>query len=45
MSRFIDMGVDNIITDRPEVLADILQERKNLSDTELLATKLHNWLR
>ena len=45
MSRFIDMGVDNIITDRPEMLADILQERKNLSDTELLATKLHNWLR
>lgn len=45
MSRFIDMGVDNIITDRPEVLADILQKREALSNTELLATKLHNWLR
>lgn len=45
MSRFIDMGVDNIITDRPDVLSDLLQQRASLSDTELLATKLRNWLR
>lgn len=45
MSRFIDMGVDNIITDRPDVLSDLLQKRASLSDTELLATKLRNWLR
>lgn len=45
MSRFVDMGVDNIITDRPDVLARLLQERDALSDAELLATKLRNWLR
>lgn len=45
MSRFIDMGVDNIITDRPDVLADLLEKRAALTDTELLATKLRNWLR
>lgn len=45
MSRFIDMGVDNIITDRPDVLSDLLQHRAALSDAELLATKLRNWLR
>ena len=45
MSRFIDMGVDNIITDRPDVLAELLRERATLSDAELLAIKLRNWLR
>ncbi|MBS8241549.1 glycerophosphodiester phosphodiesterase [Marinobacter lipolyticus] len=45
MSRFIDMGVDNIITDRPDVLSELLQERASLSDAELLAVKLRNWLR
>lgn len=45
MSKFVDMGVDNIITDRPGVLSELLQERASLSNTELLATKLRNWLR
>src|SRR5690554_204338 len=45
MSRFIDMGVDNIITDRPDVLADLLEQRAALSDAELLAVRLRNWLR
>ncbi|MFW5825582.1 MAG: glycerophosphodiester phosphodiesterase [Marinobacter sp.] len=45
MSRMIDMGVDNIITDRPDVLAQILSEREQLTDAERLALKLHNWLR
>lgn len=45
MSRMIDMGVDNIITDRPDVLARILSERKELSDAERLALKLRNWLK
>lgn len=45
MSRLIDMGVDNIITDRPDVLAGVLAERAQLSDAERLAVKLHNWLR
>lgn len=45
MSRFVDMGVDNIITDRPDVLARLLRERDTLSDAELLAIKLRNWMR
>ncbi|MCG2582634.1 MAG: glycerophosphoryl diester phosphodiesterase membrane domain-containing protein, partial [Marinobacter sp.] len=45
MSKFVDMGVDNIITDRPDVLSELLRERASLSDAELLAIKLRNWLR
>lgn len=45
MSRFIDMGVDNIITDRPAVLAALLERRRALTDAELLVIKLRNWLR
>lgn len=45
MSRFIDMGVDNIITDRPELLAELLEHRRSLTDAELLAVKFRNWLR
>lgn len=45
MSRFIDMGVDNIITDRPDVLADLLERRDELTDAEVLVVKLRNWLR
>ena len=44
MSRFIDMGVDNIITDRPDVLADLLRERAELSSAELFLIKLRHWL-
>jgi len=45
MSRYIDMGVDNIITDRPDALTAILEERREMSDGELLLAKLRNWLR
>ncbi|WP_372926099.1 glycerophosphodiester phosphodiesterase family protein [Marinobacter sp.] len=45
MSRFIDMGVDNIITDRPDVLAELLARRDDLTDAEVLVVKLRNWLR
>ncbi|MGM0571125.1 glycerophosphodiester phosphodiesterase [Marinobacter sp.] len=45
MSRMIDMGVDNIITDRPDVLARLLSAREELTDGERLALKLRNWLR
>mgnify|MGYP001628248239 FL=1 len=45
MARLIDMGVDAIITDRPDVLARLLAERRQLSDAERLAIKLHSWLR
>lgn len=36
MRRFIDMGVDNIITDRPDLLVALIRERAKLSDTEKL---------
>lgn len=45
MSRFIDMGVDNIITDAPDVLAELLDRRRDLTDAELLVIKLRNWMR
>ncbi|MGC3872961.1 glycerophosphodiester phosphodiesterase family protein [Halomonas sp. GXIMD04776] len=45
MSRLIDLGVDNIITDRPDLLGEVLNERAALSDGELLLLKLRNWLR
>ncbi|QJQ94435.1 MULTISPECIES: glycerophosphodiester phosphodiesterase family protein [Halomonadaceae] len=45
MSQLIDIGVDNIITDRPDLLAELLTDRRELSDGELLLVKLRNWLR
>jgi len=45
MARFLDMGVDNIITDRPDVLAALIAERAALSDGERLAMQIRNWLR
>ncbi len=45
MSQLIDLGVDAIITDRPDLLAALLAERRELSDGELLLIKLRNWLR
>ena len=45
MSRFIDMGVDGIITDEPVVLRDLLDERAALSQAERLVIKIRNWLR
>lgn len=45
MSQLIDMGVDNIITDRPDLLAELLDDRRELSDGALLLVKLRNWLR
>jgi len=45
MARFLDMGVDNIITDRPDVLAELMAERAALSDGERLAMQIRNWLR
>ncbi len=44
MSRFIDMGVDNIITDDPALLTELLDERAALSDAELFLVKIRNWL-
>jgi glycerophosphoryl diester phosphodiesterase len=44
MSRMIDRGVDNIITDRPELLAELLAERAELSDPERLMLRLRHWM-
>jgi glycerophosphoryl diester phosphodiesterase len=44
MSRMIDQGVDNIITDRPELLAKVLAERAELSEPERLMLRLRNWM-
>jgi len=40
MSQMIDTGVDNIITDEPARLRTLLEERAELSDTELLLLAL-----
>ena len=45
MERFLDMGVDNIITDRPAVLTELLEERARRTDGERLAMQIRNWLR
>ncbi|MFC3285150.1 glycerophosphodiester phosphodiesterase family protein [Litchfieldella rifensis] len=45
MSQLIDLGVDNIITDRPDLLSELLADRRELSDGALLLVKLRNWLR
>ena len=45
MSRMIDMGVDNIITDEPARLHKLLAERAKLSDTELLLLALSRQMR
>lgn len=44
MSRMIDQGVDNIITDRPDLLATVLAERAELSEPERLLLRLRNWM-
>lgn len=45
MSALVDMGVDAIITDYPDRLATLMEERRERSDGALLLIKLHNWLR
>lgn len=41
MATLIDMGVDAIITDYPDRLAALLDDRRQLSDAGLLLLKLH----
>ncbi|MCH8501321.1 MAG: glycerophosphoryl diester phosphodiesterase membrane domain-containing protein [Aliidiomarina sp.] len=45
MERMIDIGVDGIITDRPDVLADVLQQRAELNPVErwLLRFRYRLW--
>lgn len=44
MHRFIDMGVDSIITDRPDVLKQVLEERAQLSSSERLLLRMRHWV-
>ncbi|MCE8015322.1 glycerophosphodiester phosphodiesterase [Halomonas sp. MCCC 1A17488] len=45
MSQMIDLGVDAIITDHPDRLAELIRDRRELSDGAILLVKLRNWLR
>ena len=45
MAYFIDLGVDNIITDYPAKLVALLRQRANLSDVERLLLKAGNWIK
>nr|WP_290828941.1 glycerophosphodiester phosphodiesterase family protein [Halomonas sp.] len=45
MSALIDLGVDAIITDYPDRLTELIQDRRELSDGALMLVKLRNWLR
>ncbi len=45
MSTLIDLGVNAIITDYPDRLRELIEERRELSDGALLLVKLRNWLR
>lgn len=45
MSTLIDLGVDAIITDYPDRLHQLMEERRRLSDGALMLVKLRNWLR
>ena len=45
MSALIDLGVDAIITDYPDRLHALTEDRRALSDGGLMLVKLLNWLR
>ncbi len=45
MRSYIDLGVDNILTDRPEVLRRVIEERAALSDQEKILLALSHWWR
>lgn len=44
MHAMIELGVDNILTDTPAVLIEILEQREELSNTELLILQLRSRL-
>jgi glycerophosphoryl diester phosphodiesterase len=45
MSQMIDLGVDAIITDYPDRLTELIEDRSELGDGATLLVKLRNWLR
>ena len=44
MSALVDFGVDNIITDDPAALLDVLDERAEMSPAERILLGVRNWL-
>jgi hypothetical protein len=44
ISRFIDLGVDGIVTDVPDVVVAMLEERAGLSHIERILLKLRYWM-
>ncbi len=44
MSTMIDLGVNNIITDDPPVLVDLLEQRSSLSNLERVLLGFRDWL-
>ncbi|MEE8134364.1 MAG: glycerophosphodiester phosphodiesterase family protein [Gemmatimonadales bacterium] len=44
MLRTIELGVDNIMTDDPALLREVLAERASLTDVEKLLLAFRNWL-
>ena len=44
MLRMIELGVDNIMTDDPALLREVLAERASLTDVEKLLLAFRNWL-
>jgi glycerophosphoryl diester phosphodiesterase len=45
MEYFIDLRVDNIITDHPDLLVKVISERAKLSEPERILRKMRNWVR
>ena len=45
MERMIERGVDNLITDKPELARAVIDEREELSDAALLVLALGRALR
>jgi|GEM_PF-3995811 len=45
ISYFIDLGVDNIITDVPDVVNAVMEERSSLSDVEKVLLIIGRWLK
>ncbi len=43
MTRFIDLGADNLITDVPHVARAVLDERRAMSNEQLLFVKVRSW--
>ncbi|WP_198677035.1 glycerophosphodiester phosphodiesterase family protein [Aliidiomarina iranensis] len=44
MARMVDFGVDGIITDRPDLLAAVLEERAEMSTVERWLYRLKHWI-